>query len=121
MKHKGNAARRAEIPIVFRKNASNLSGSPVLIICRGFHDDCYFPGPITFVDDLLEMGVFAAFAGSAFDCSFDVVVRHALGTSSLDGAAQSRVAIGIAAAGFGGDTDLFGQFTKNLAAFGVDG
>src|SRR5437870_2913034 len=67
------------------------------------------------------MSRFAAFTGPALNGTLDIVIRHALGPGCLDGAAQSRVAIGIAATGLGGDADFLGQLAEDLTAFRVDG
>ena len=61
-----------------------------------------------------------AFARATFDRTLDVIVRHTLRPGSLDRAAQTWIAIGIAPASLCRDGDFLRQFAEDLAAFRVN-
>src|SRR5262245_54375098 len=120
MEHIGNTSSRGEVAIVFAKNAPNLGGGSILIVSCGFNDHRHTARPIALVNDLIELLSVIAFAGSAFDCALDIIVRHALAPSRLNRAPQTWIAIGIAPAGLCCDGDFLRQFAEDLAAFRVD-
>ena len=81
------------LPWFLREDAANLSRGAVLVIRRRLHDYRHAAGRVTFINDLVEMGGLHAFAGAPLNRTLDVVVRHALAAGSLDGAAQTGVAV----------------------------
>src|SRR5207248_9063114 len=107
---------RSKVTVVLRKDAADFGCGPVLIVGGRFHDHRYPSGSVTLVSDLIEVLRVAGFAGAAFDGTLDVVVWHAGRTRRQDGAAQSRISIGIAAAAFRRNRNLFRQLAENLAA-----
>src|SRR4030095_7920588 len=106
MKHVRNASGGGEIAIMLTENASNLSSGPVLIVGGRFDNDCHASRRVTFVHDLVELLRILALAGAACNCTLNVIVRHTLRARSLDRAAQTRIAVGIAPAALCRDGDL---------------
>src|SRR2546428_12288222 len=106
--------------MILAEDAPNLGGGAVLIVGRDFDNDRHPARRIALVNDLIEVLRLVPLAGAALDRALDVIVRHALRTRRLDGAAQAQIAIGIAPAGFRCDGDFLRQFAENLAAFRVD-
>src|SRR5438552_8154932 len=106
VEHVRNASGGGEIAIILTENASNLRPGAVLIVGRRFDNDCHASRRVTFVYDLVELLRILALAGASFDRALDVIVRHTLRARGLDCAAQTRVAIRIAAAALRRDGDL---------------
>src|ERR1043166_3013540 len=120
MKHVGNASCGTEVAAVLAEDAADLCGGAILVVGRRFDDQGDSAGPIALVHDLLNLRRVDALTGAAFDRALDVIVGHALRARCLDGAAQSRVAVRIAATALGGNADFLRQLAKNLTALGVD-
>src|SRR5436190_1996671 len=79
VKHVGNAAAAGEVPVVASKNAPDFRGGAVLVIGRGLDDHSHATRRVTFVNDLVEMLRFRAFAGATFDGALDDIIRRTLG------------------------------------------
>src|SRR6266576_6036771 len=106
--------------MILAKDAPNLGSGAVLIVGRDFDNDRHPARRIALVNDLIEVLRLVPLAGAALDRALDIIIRHALRTRRLDGAAQAQIAIGIAPAGFRSDGDFLRQFAEDLAAFGID-
>src|SRR5207245_11103508 len=98
MEHVRNASARCEVAVVLGENSANLRSSAVLVVCRSLNHDRHAARRVTFINDLVQLFPVPALTRAAFDCALNVIVGHALGSRSLDRAAQTRVATSIAPA-----------------------
>ena len=110
----------AEVSAVLRECVTDLADGAVFVVGEDVDDEGDAAGAVALVSDLFVADAFEL-AGSALDGAFDVVGGHVLSFGGGDGAAQAGVAVGIAAAGFGGDGDFLDEAGKDFAAFGVCG
>src|SRR5207248_34329 len=119
MEHVRNASTRSKVAVVLGEDATDFGRGTVLIICGRFRDHRHASRCVTLVGYFIEVLCIRSFAGAAFDGALDVVVRHAGRTRRQDGAAQSWISIGIAAA-FRRNRNLLRKLAENLTALGVN-
>jgi hypothetical protein len=100
VEHVRDAAARREVAAVLGKNSAYFSSGAVSVVCRGLYNDGHAARRVAFICYLIELFAVFAFACAAFDRPVDIVTWHALGASRHYGAAQTRVAVRISAAGF---------------------
>ena len=110
----------SQVAVIFCKDAADFGRGTVLIVRRRLHDHGHAPRRVALVGDFIEVLRIRSFAGAAFDGALDVVVGHAGRTRCQDGAAQSRISIGIAAATFRRNRNLFRKLAENLTALRVN-
>ena len=119
VEHKGNGTGLAKVAAVFGKIAANIAGGSVAVVGKGFYNNRYAAGTVTFVSDFFEGG-FIAKAGSFFDGSFDVIVRNVVCFCFKNKSLEFAVVCGIWAAFANCNGDFFTDFGKNLAAGRID-
>src|SRR5438094_4541592 len=120
MKHVRNASARSKIAVIFCKDASDFGRGTVLIVRGRLHDHGHAPRRVALVGNFIEVLRVRSLAGAAFDGALDVVIGHAGRTRRQDGATQSRISIGIAAAAFRRNRNLFRKLAENLTALRVN-
>src|SRR5213075_649652 len=115
-----NTSIRSKVTVVLGEDAADFGRGAVLIVGGRFHDHRHASGRVALVSYLIKVLRIRSFAGAALDGALDVVVGHAGRTRCQDSAAQSRISIGIAAAAFRRNRNLFRKLAENLTALRVN-
>ena len=104
-----------------REDAAHLGRRPVPVVGHRRDDHRHARGADPLVGDLLELLGIGSPTGGSLDRALDVVGRHRVGASLVDGHPQSVVRIGVSAALAGGGDDLAGQLREERPALRVVG
>src|SRR5262249_57060274 len=115
-----HAAARAEIAPVLGQHVADLADGAVLVVRQRLDVDRRSAGPVALVHHLFERGAVAA-SGALLDRALDRVLGHVRAPRLVDGQAQPRVRVGIAAADPGRRADLADQLREDLPALRVRG
>jgi len=114
----GDAALGADLSAVLAEDVADLGNRAVLVVGQAGDVNGHAAGAVAFINHFFVLGAFQL-AGALLDGPLDVVGGHVGVFGGLDGAAQARVLVGVAAAGAGGHGDFADDFGEDLAALGV--
>src|SRR5256885_10045470 len=115
VEHPRHRVRGAEVTAVALEGVADLRDGAIRVVGGRFDEEGRAAGPVRLVGDFLVRDALEL-ARSLLDGALDVVERHILGLSGVDGGAEPGVAPGIAAALLGGDRDFADQLSEQRAA-----
>ena len=107
-----------EVAAVAGEGGADILGGAGLVVGRDLHHEGHPAGAVALVGDFL-VGDAGELPGALLDGAVDVLGGH-VGVAGLEHErAEAGVAIGIAAAGFGGEGEIAREAGEDLAAAGV--
>src|SRR5579862_13143 len=119
VKHPGDSARFGHVATVLAEHVTDFADGAVPVVGVDLSEDGDAARTVALERELFVSRA-GQFAGTALDGSLDVIGGHVLALSGEDRRTQTRIAIRITTAIFGGNADFLDEASENLAALGVE-